>query len=468
MKNYYEQMLKSVQQILVAKSPSLKLKSLAPQMTIVMLVSAASWWLMSSTRDMPDKSIEGEVLEHRLVESGLRESPSGKEMTNLALADCHECYLNINLSLDPSCERLITADLLLKNNALAISHPEYYQVRLTVGNGLIIANNTLKIQHVGKDITAMVSYVGPPPCPQGLACMTTISLKNEQEVNFIPLSPLTVYCFDPFLLKDPTANDYPRKPALLPGCGGLADGPYFGGDWVTIFDCVLGMQDTAKTIYRQWWAQSKDGQRNITFDTIYVLRLPPLSANNLYCTDKDTVYCGLSDSPVGPYLLVPNPMVASECDTIYLMDRYLQGAPIDPKCGLSVNVDSLIFQNTGCVSLKKYTVEIHQHCYGTDNSVCILPVGASNAVIEGGNGFPIYAACEFWLLDLDTMPPFITCNFEESNLSYPVICEDSFTLTYDYWKLHSALGPAQYDDTWALLPSGENTPFSSVVRHTIR
>ncbi|MDZ7296292.1 MAG: hypothetical protein ONB14_12835 [candidate division KSB1 bacterium] len=33
------------------------------------------------------------------------------------------------------------------------------------------------------------------------------------------------------------------------------------------------------------------------------------------------------------------------------------------------------------------------------------------------------------------------------------------TLTPGYWKTHSEYGPAPYDDTWALLPNGANTPF---------
>jgi uncharacterized repeat protein (TIGR01451 family) len=33
------------------------------------------------------------------------------------------------------------------------------------------------------------------------------------------------------------------------------------------------------------------------------------------------------------------------------------------------------------------------------------------------------------------------------------------THTWGYWKTHSEFGPAPYDDTWALLPSGASTPF---------
>jgi hypothetical protein len=40
-----------------------------------------------------------------------------------------------------------------------------------------------------------------------------------------------------------------------------------------------------------------------------------------------------------------------------------------------------------------------------------------------------------------------------------VPCPEGCTLTPGYWKTHSELGPAPYDDTWALLPMGAATPF---------
>ncbi|MHB1308423.1 MAG: choice-of-anchor C family protein [Limisphaerales bacterium] len=42
----------------------------------------------------------------------------------------------------------------------------------------------------------------------------------------------------------------------------------------------------------------------------------------------------------------------------------------------------------------------------------------------------------------------------------PVLPSDPVcTLPPGYWKTHSELGPAPYDDTWALLPTGASTPF---------
>lgn len=40
-----------------------------------------------------------------------------------------------------------------------------------------------------------------------------------------------------------------------------------------------------------------------------------------------------------------------------------------------------------------------------------------------------------------------------------VPCGPNCTLSQGYWKTHSEHGPAPYDDTWALLPNGADTPF---------
>jgi len=44
-------------------------------------------------------------------------------------------------------------------------------------------------------------------------------------------------------------------------------------------------------------------------------------------------------------------------------------------------------------------------------------------------------------------------------IAVTVPCELGCTLTPGYWKTHSSHGPAPYDDTWALLPAGAETPF---------
>jgi hypothetical protein len=43
------------------------------------------------------------------------------------------------------------------------------------------------------------------------------------------------------------------------------------------------------------------------------------------------------------------------------------------------------------------------------------------------------------------------------NVNVP--CAGGCTLTQGYWKTHSEYGPAPYDDAWAMLPAGADTPF---------
>ncbi|MCI0398418.1 MAG: hypothetical protein L0332_06115 [Chloroflexi bacterium] len=44
-------------------------------------------------------------------------------------------------------------------------------------------------------------------------------------------------------------------------------------------------------------------------------------------------------------------------------------------------------------------------------------------------------------------------------ITVDVPCAGGCSLTPGYWKTHSEYGPAPYDDTWAMLPNGADTPF---------
>lgn len=54
-------------------------------------------------------------------------------------------------------------------------------------------------------------------------------------------------------------------------------------------------------------------------------------------------------------------------------------------------------------------------------------------------------------------PPDDCCAAVAVMVSVP--CDDGCTLTPGYWKTHSEYGPAPYDDTWAMLTDGADTPF---------
>ena len=80
--------------------------------------------------------------------------------------------------------------------------------------------------------------------------------------------------------------------------------------------------------------------------------------------------------------------------------------------GLHVKVDSLEFSGGSCERVTRYTVTVVQSCYGTEPLMnpCALAPGVSMAEFSGGMGAPIYATCEFWLVEIDTTPPDITCD----------------------------------------------------------
>jgi hypothetical protein len=52
-----------------------------------------------------------------------------------------------------------------------------------------------------------------------------------------------------------------------------------------------------------------------------------------------------------------------------------------------------------------------------------------------------------------------TTDSETWTVTVDVPCAGGCTLTQGYWKTHSEYGPAPYDDTWAMLPNGADTPF---------
>ena len=59
---------------------------------------------------------------------------------------------------------------------------------------------------------------------------------------------------------------------------------------------------------------------------------------------------------------------------------------------------------------------------------------------------------------------FVTNDFgitgsDDCPIQVSVPCYGGCTLTQGYWKTHSEYGPAPYDDTWALLPAGADSPF---------
>ena len=213
-----------------------------------------------------DDSVDGDGM----GSPGDPDADSDEDNSDVALIlPCGEiaCYQNLNFSLGEDCTRQLTPDMFLVDNIVAKAVPEFYRVTTVIGNGLVVPDNILRIQHIGQVITVTVEWIGPAACPGG-SCMTMVEVKKEKQPFIDQTGSWTVYCNDPFLKMDPEAEDYPFKPSASQSCGGIVNGPNFAGDWIEVRDCVIGEEDTAKVIFREWFAESTDGVRISAMDTI--------------------------------------------------------------------------------------------------------------------------------------------------------------------------------------------------------
>ncbi len=231
----------------------------------------------------------------------------------------------------------------------------------------------------------------------------------------------------------------------------------FIADWVDPHECVLG-DDTAKVIYREFEAFDKEGRRGSAFDTIYVWRLPELTADNIYCAEKDTVYCGEGDSP-GPYMVVPQidsttGLPTGECDTLPFLSIKTEGGKLvcepntfDPKCGIAISVNKWEFEDI-CSPQYKVQIEIKQSCYGAAQTACTVTPpaagpGTPNAFAPAGEGYWI---CDFWIIDFDTVAPL-------AEIKYDQLAQSSVAWYYSNQDEEHAVGDvplhcygSQYDD----------------------
>ncbi|MDH3244527.1 MAG: hypothetical protein OEM26_07925, partial [Saprospiraceae bacterium] len=215
------------------------------------------------------------------------------------------------------------------------------------------------------------------------------------------------------------------KPVYVP-CEAGTVAATFVADWPIPFDCVPG-SDTAKIILREFEATTKEGERRSAVDTVIVLRMPELTADNIYCAESDTVYCGFGSA--GPYWLVPeidpySGVAGPDCDQIFLLsilstggstNRSLLFRPrtFDSKCGVLVHVDQQRF-NDACNPQYKVDIELKQNCFGSAEDVCIVEPSADGP--SSPNAFesvgPGYWRCSFWITDFDTLAPVARCIYD--------------------------------------------------------
>src|SRR5690625_44284 len=190
--------------------------------------------------------------------------------------------------------------MLLIDDRLAIIAPEYYKVELFYGPGILIPDNILREEHVGREITARVTLL-LDVCGNG-TCESTIILDRMDACVIENTLDTVVYCVDPLLQLDPWDPRYP-KPDVASACTDFQPELKLSPDWVKNYDCD---SDTAQVIYRQWYAESADGKMCSGTDTIVVMRLPKLTAESFLGEFKNHLYCELdgytdSDEPMVEY-----------------------------------------------------------------------------------------------------------------------------------------------------------------------
>lgn len=339
---------------------------------------------------------------------GALDLPAGGGADPTPLPFCADCALfcpiSVSASFDPNCQadvRQIYRTLLSGADSSICVDLGFYTFDVRTSYGASVGPILLPTFFEDPScFTVMIRSI----CRPGEVCQSSLCLK-QLNTPIIRGGDTTVYCNDP-LVTDPSLSPVPT--AMIP-CQGAMQAE-FTADWIEVKECDFGIQDTAKIIYRQYAATSKDGTRGVGYDTVYVLRLPPLSADNLFCAEKDTIYCNGDKDRFGPFILLPpaDPL-ALDCDTIYLLNEDLSAPDISPKCGFSIKVDTLPFSGTTCNRLTRVEVQIYQDCYGAEDAAGPCTVPSSDVVINGGMGQPIFAVCNFWLIELDTAPPLVHC-----------------------------------------------------------
>ncbi len=313
------------------------------------------------------------------------------DLTPLPYCHCMiPCPPTLNASFDQNCEFDVSELYGSLGGVEPIcSYLGFYTFDIKNSSGISISGPVITPYFIKDELCYSVDVYSI--CNNAEFCSFDVCLKVSN-VPVINGSSYTVYCNDP-VVTDPGLSTPPI--ATIPCQGDMESA--FAGDWIETYDCDPGVQDTAKIIYRQYAAISKNGMRGVGFDTLYVLRLPPIT-DVLFCPERDTVYCGEGD--FGPYLLLPDLTGATmNYDTLSLFDEHGDIIPADHICGLSAIVNETPFSSSGCSGMTKYEVKIYQYCYGeSTQSAPMLPDG------------PIYEVCEFWRIDLDTAAPVLSCD----------------------------------------------------------
>ena len=357
----------------------------------------------------------------------------GTEDDPTILPDCWSeacqpiCITAINVPLGPDCELEVSLDMILSSVDELCVELGFYTIEVRDAVGALLPTTTIA-QSLAQRNPFFTITASSIICPDE-QCWTELTIKDNKKPIISDGFDTTVYCNDPFLLLTADSPLY-RKPWVDPACGtNFAEGPLFVADWIDAdFPCASPF---AKVIYREWEALGPGGERATAFDVIRVMKLPEITASNLICPARDTIYCGETRACVGPKLVVPKLDNPLEFDTLCL-DQSVEGL----KCGISVHTDLIDFPGDECFKQSKLTVEIKQECYSTQLATILEGMQGGNVEITGGNGEPVYVKCDMWLIELDTTAPILrkdlskVVKVESDTIYVPTSSEECVAHTY--------------------------------------
>lgn len=109
-------------------------------------------------------------------------------------------------------------------------------------------------------------------------------------------------------------------------------------------------------------------------------------------------------------------------------------------------------------------VDVTDDQYGDLGTFCVN--GGLSNTFDYNVTFGPYTECDQTIIYKNIASFLTNTNSETGSDDWTVTitvppCDQGCTLTQGYWKTHSEYGPAPYDDTWALLTNGADTPFFS-------
>ncbi len=180
------------------------------------------------------------------------------------------CPGSLNVTLMDQCSQVITAGMLVHNPQPPV---ERYNVVLFDHTGKVIADNTLRKQHIGKPIRAVISH----DCAHGSSCETILHVSDKSP----PKLKCTVDTIDCTDSRSPEFIGYPfteyeviekvnEKKYKVSGIDNCTDAWVEWHDEEYPFQCHA---DYESIIYRTWTAIDDFGNKKSCIQEIYIRRM---------------------------------------------------------------------------------------------------------------------------------------------------------------------------------------------------